>query len=113
MLKKRYKKIILIKYYYLIFYLTNLFLDVVWGTTFWVIKKTSGGMYYLIWGNGTGQLRDEGECEMIILSKENIENDECISKLLEQTKLQGEQIKLLTDSIMSLKKEIKKEIKKD
>ena len=93
----------------MIFYLTNLFLDVVWGTTFWVIKKTSGGVYYLIWGNGTTELHNEGEYEMIILSKENIENEECINKLLEQTKLQGEQIKLLTDSIMNLKKVIKKD----
>jgi hypothetical protein len=93
----------------MLFYLTNLFLDVVWGTAFWVIKKTSGGVYYLIWGNGTTELQNEGEYEMIILSKENIENDEHINKLLEQTKLQGEQIKLLTDSIMALKEEIKKE----
>ncbi len=93
----------------MLFYLTNIFLDVVWGTAFWVIKKTSGGVYYLIWGDGTNKLENDGECEMIILSKENIENDECISKLLEQTKLQGEQIKLLTDSIMSLKEQIKHE----
>lgn len=93
----------------MLFYLTNLFLDVVWGTAFWVIKKTSTGVYYLIWGDGNTELQNEGEYEMIILSKENIENDECINKLLEQTKLQGEQIKLLTDSIMSLKEQIKKE----
>ena len=91
----------------MIFYLTNLFLDVVWGTAFWVIKKTSTGVYYLIWGDGTTQLQSEGEYEMIILSKENIENDDHINKLLEQTKLQGNQIKLLTDSIMELRKQIK------
>lgn len=97
----------LLEYNNMIFYLTNLFLDVVWGTAFWVIKKTSTGVYYLIWGDGKSELSNEGEYEMIILSKENIENEESINKLLEQTKLQGEQIKLLTDSIMELRKQIK------
>jgi hypothetical protein len=95
----------------MLFYLTNLFLDVVWGTAFWVIKKTSSGVYYLVWGDGTNKLENDKEYEMIILSKEDIENEENIQKLVEQTKMQGEQIKLLTESIKSLKKNMDEEKK--
>ena len=58
----------------MLFYLTNSLLDVVWGSTFWILKKTVGGVYYLAWGDSTQQLEDDSE--MIIISKETIENDE-------------------------------------
>ena len=84
----------------MLFYLTNLFLDVIWGTAFWVIKKTSSGVYYRVWGDGTHKLENDKEYDMIILSKEEIESEEKIQQLVEQTKLQGEQIKLLTEVLL-------------
>ena len=37
------------------FYLTNIALDVVFGATYWVVSKTTGGIYYLIYGNEKGE----------------------------------------------------------
>ena len=41
------------------FYLTNIALDVVFGATFWFVSKTTGGIYYLIYGNDSkkGKIR--------------------------------------------------------
>ena len=86
----------------MLFYLTDMFLDVVWGTAFWIVKKTAGGAYYLVWGDGTTLAIKDKEYETIVLSKENIEADDQIKELLEKTSKQEEQIAKLTESIKEL-----------
>ena len=90
----------------MLFYLTNAFLDVVWGSAFWVLRKTTSGAYYLVYGDGTATI-DDKEYETIILTKENIENDEQLKQLLQKTEKQEEQIKELTENIKELTKLIK------
>ena len=79
----------------MLFYLTNTVLDIIWGSTFWILKKTTSGVYYLVWGDDTPRL-ENGENDAIIITKEDIENDEKIQELLTNTTNQAEQIKLLT-----------------
>ena len=78
----------------MLFYLTNIFLDIVWGSTFWIIKNTSYGIYYLI-SNNNVEINDISE------------DDKAIIKLLDETKSQGNQIALLKESIIELKNIIK------
>ena len=59
----------------MLFYLTNTVLDIIWGSTFWILKKTTSGVYYLVWGDDTPRL-ENGEYDAIIITKEDIENDE-------------------------------------
>ena len=71
----------------MLFYLTNLFLDVVYGSVFWVLKKTSNGIYYLIKGDSD---------EMIQITREEYET---LMLLRDKNNLQEEQIKLLKDKL--------------
>ena len=43
----------------MLFYVTNFFLDLVWGTGYWIIKKTSSGVYYLLLGENNIQNMEE------------------------------------------------------
>jgi len=93
----------------MLFYLTDMFLDVIWGTGYWVIKKTSKGVYYLIWGNGNINLENhKKEYETIILTKENIDYDDTLKELVEKTISQEKKIDELHNSIIELKSMIKK-----
>ena len=76
------------------FYLTNIALDVVFGATWWMVSKTSGGIYYLIYGN------NEGNKSKIKLSdKEVILNKEILEKLLDKENTRQIELKKLTDKI--------------
>ena len=33
------------------FYLTNVTLDILWGVTWWVLKKTRKGVYYVLYSD--------------------------------------------------------------
>ena len=91
----------------MLFYLTNVFLDVVWGTAFWVVRKTGSGIYYLMWGDGTKQQINEKEYEAIVLNKDNIKSDEHLRDLLKKTSQQEIQIRELNENIKELTKLVK------
>lgn len=86
----------------MIFYLTNILLDVIWGAGFWIIKKTSSGIYYLLWYKNDTSI-DIDEYETIILTKEDIENDDILKEILEKSLRQEEQIEELSLNIKELK----------
>ena len=69
----------------MLFYLTNLVLDVVFGSVFWVLKKTTNGIYYLAYGNGE---------QLIEISKDEYEK---LMLLKDKNTLLEEQIELLKD----------------
>jgi len=69
----------------MLFYLTNLVLDVVFGSVFWVLKKTTNGIYYIAYGNGE---------QLIEISKDEYEK---LMLLKDKNTLLEEQIKLLKD----------------
>ena len=69
----------------MLFYFTNLVLDVVFGSVFWVLKKTTNGIYYLAYGNGE---------QLIEISKDEYEK---LMLLKDKNTLLEEQIKLLKD----------------
>jgi hypothetical protein len=76
-----------------VFFLTNSVLDVVWGATWWTMKKTYNGLYYVIYG-------DPDEPTTIEISPEDVtQNKELLDKLLEKTAQQESEIKKLTDNI--------------
>ena len=69
----------------MLFYVTNLVLDVVFGSVFWVLKKTTNGIYYLAYGNSE---------QLIEISKDEYEK---LMLLKDKNTLLEEQIKLLKD----------------
>lgn len=80
------------------FYITNLVLDIAYGTTYWVLKKTANGIYYLINRNN-----DKANDKQMVLYQENIIND-----LYSKIKIQENKINKLKDNLEELKDLIKK-----
>ena len=78
----------------MIFYLTNVFLDITFGATYWLICKTVSGGYYLIWG-----YNKDNEPKYI----KDVEIQDSIDDLLEKNKTQAEQIIELKMHITELK----------
>lgn len=65
----------------MLFYLTNATLDIVLGATWWVASKTTKGIYYLVFGDST--------------TSTPLNEKEMLAKLLEETRIQREEIKKL------------------
>ena len=76
------------------FYLTNIALDVVFGATWWVVRKTTGGLYYLMYGDSNG---NNGKIKLS--DKEIIVNKEILEKLLDRENTRQIELKKLTDKI--------------
>ena len=76
------------------FYLTNIALDVVFGATYWVVSKTTGGIYYLIYGNEKGE-----QSQIKLTNREVIVNKDILEKLLDRENTRQIQIKKLTEKI--------------
>lgn len=74
----------------MIFYLTNVTLDVVMGATWWVVSKTASGLYYLAYGR---KLLEK-------TPKEQLDTQQVmLTQLIEQSKLQKEEILRLHEDI--------------
>uniref|UniRef100_A0A6C0JEN8 Uncharacterized protein n=1 Tax=viral metagenome TaxID=1070528 RepID=A0A6C0JEN8_9ZZZZ len=78
-----------------LFYLTNLTLDVITGAAWWTATKTYNGAYYLLYGSSEN-------------NKDTIEvNKETIEKLVKENENYQEQIKNLSDNVNTLSNYIK------
>ena len=69
------------------FYLTNVTLDILWGVTWWVLKKTRKGVYYVLYS-------DEKKHLYIKHTQKKLLED-----LKQQNEKQSEQIAILTNKI--------------
>ena len=78
------------------FYITNISLDIVWGVTWWILKKTRNGVYTILYFNQkpVNKIRDS---EYKILKE-----------LLEENKNQKEQIILLNEKFEIINDYLKK-----
>jgi len=76
------------------FYLTNIALDVVFGATWWVVSKTTGGIYYLMYGNNNGE-----SGKIRLTDKEVVVNKGILEKLLDRENTRQIELKKLTDKI--------------
>lgn len=75
-----------------LFYLTTASLEILSGVAWWVIMKTTNGLYYVVYGNKKGN--ELGKIELS--SKENNDQIEKLIKIQESNQLQ---INKLTESI--------------
>ena len=69
------------------FYITNISLDILWGITWWIFKKTQNGVYTILYFNKE-PLHKIKDCEHKILKE-----------LLEENIKQQEQITILNEKI--------------
>lgn len=89
----------------MIFYLTNATLDIIWGTTWWIVKKTSGGIYYLVYGHS----KEDPHKKHIRLNTTELEkNRDILDSVSNEIAIQREEIRRLNDSIVVLTDYIKK-----
>jgi hypothetical protein len=77
-----------------IFYLTNIALDIVFGTTCWVVTKTTKGIYYLVYGNNDGQNK-----RIKLTDNEVMINKSLLEKLLDRDNTRQIELKKLTNKI--------------
>lgn len=77
-----------------IFYLTNIALDIVLGTTWWVVSNTSTGIYYLMYGNKKGKVS-----KLKLTDKEVVINRDILEKLLDIENTRQIELVKLTDKI--------------
>ena len=77
------------------FYLTTISLEILFGATWWIVKKTTNGLYYLVYGNkNSKELR-----KLVLTDREIITNKELLDKLIESNKNQQIEIKKLNEKI--------------
>jgi hypothetical protein len=82
------------------FYITNLVLDIVYGATYWVLNKTSNGIYNLINKNNTNE-NNQNNTDIIIYQNN-------INKLCNKIEIQENKIDILINNLQELKDLIKK-----
>tara|TARA_Y100000816_G_C25906227_1_gene472680 strand:- start:311 stop:574 length:264 start_codon:yes stop_codon:yes gene_type:complete len=77
-----------------VFLFTNSILDIMLGATWWTMKKSYSGIYYIIYGEDK--------------NKDTDDNNTMITKLIETTEKQQIEIKKLSDNIEVLNTYIEK-----
>ena len=55
------------------FFLTNITLDIFWGVTYWIVKKTKNGVEYILYPNSQKKIKDNSEQLLLEIQKQNIE----------------------------------------
>jgi hypothetical protein len=88
------------------FYITNIALDVVFGASWWVVSKTAGGIYYLVYGNDKGE-----KGKLKLTDREVTVNKDILEKLLDKENTRQIELKKLTDKIEVLTNYIESQIK--
>lgn len=77
----------------MLFYLTNMFLDITFYSVLWTISKTTNGVYYLVFDNNSKSVTEQDI---------TIENNEKLSKLIKSNYKQQEQLNNLSTKIKEL-----------
>lgn len=83
----------------MIFYLTNIALDIVSGTIFWTIKQTTLGIYNVVFVSNEKKNKAK-------LTIKDIDIDDKIDELIKKNEIQEEKIIQLKNSIDYLSKMI-------
>ncbi len=90
----------------MLFLLTTWTLDIIFGATWWVVSKTSNGIYYILYGrNNKGNIVE-------LAKTDNESSKKIIEDLLEETKKQKEEIKKLNENISVLSDYMKQQLAK-
>ncbi len=88
----------------MIFYITNITLDIIWGATWWVVKKTGNGIYYLVYGYS----KEDPNKKYIRLNTIELEkNKDLLDNVTNEMAIQREEIRRLNDNIIVLTDYIK------
>tara|TARA_B100000795_G_C22727886_1_gene410165 strand:- start:47 stop:325 length:279 start_codon:yes stop_codon:yes gene_type:complete len=83
------------------FSLTYYTLEIISGATWWVLKKSTTGAYYLLYGNN--EPVNPKEWETLIISKEDIDSSLKLEEALTKIELQHQELQLLNVGIQELK----------
>ena len=84
------------------FYLTNISLEIIGGITWWVLYKTSSGIYYIVYGKNTKNI-----------DYPDIHNKDMYEKLIKLQESNQLEIKKLTNEINIMNNYIQKIQSKD
>tara|TARA_Y100000590_G_C15701129_1_gene1006821 strand:+ start:826 stop:1140 length:315 start_codon:yes stop_codon:yes gene_type:complete len=84
------------------FFITYYLLEVLFGTTYWVLCKTSKGIYYLIWGRNKKKLTQNINNDLIVLSKEEDNSKTKLQEALNKIKNQEKSLNILHNKLDKL-----------
>ena len=85
----------------MLFSLTYYTLEIISGATWWVLKKSSSGVYKLVYGHK--EISDNKQWETLIISKEDIDSSLKLEEALNKIEQQQYELKLLNNNIEELK----------
>ena len=91
----------------MLFYLSQYALDIIFGVSWWTIKKTTDGVYYLLYDDHTHKNKEE-EYQPILITKEDLQNETCLDTILEELKKNRQEISEMKKLISNLEHKIKK-----
>ena len=84
------------------FFMTYYLLEILFGTTYWILCKTSLGIYYLIWGSKKEDLQKNLNDDIIVLTKDD-NNSKCkLQEALNKIKKQEHSLTILHNKLDKL-----------
>ena len=84
------------------FFITYYLLEILFGTTYWILCKTSQGIYYLIWGNNKEKLQENINDDIIVLTKDDNNSDIKLQEALDKIKKQEHTLTILHNKLDKL-----------
>ena len=85
----------------MLFSLTYYTLEIISGATWWVLKKSSTGIYQLVYGNR--EIKNNEQWDTLIISKEDIDSSLKLEEALKKIEEQQISLKLLNTNINEIK----------
>ena len=84
------------------FFITYYLLEVLFGTTYWILCKTSRGIYYLIWGKNKLKLKENINDDIIVLTKDDHNSKNKLQEALDKIKKQEHILTILHNKLDKL-----------
>ena len=93
----------------MLFYLSQYALDIMFGVSWWVVKKTTDGVYYLIYNNEKNkQDKFEEEYQPVLITKEDLDSEHKLDIILNELKESRKEIDDMKILISNLEDKVKK-----
>lgn len=70
----------------MLFYLSQYALDIMFGVSWWVVKKTTDGVYYLLYDTSTSKKEFDDAYQPVLITKEDLDSDNRLETILEELK---------------------------
>lgn len=92
----------------MLFYLSQYALDIMFGVSWWVVKKTTDGVYYLLYDNSITKKEMDESYQPILITKEDFDTDNRLEAILEELKHSRKDIEEMKKVIRKIEVKVEK-----